>query len=228
MKNFKTYIILLVIGLVFSQFESHSQSFGSNVIDLKKSNNDSSLKVISKSPTLYKPSVRVNLGSSFTSFGNNFTGFQSFIAPEISMPVSKKVEVSFGMSYTSMQLRTNNENSFYSGNSSYGSMYVSGTYHLNEKFSVTATGYKTFLLNPSNFNNENQNSYLDFSNQGAIVDFEYRVTDNFKINASFQYREQNNPYYFYGNPYGGYGGYNGLSSPANVGFGSFNSFGPGF
>ncbi len=228
MKNLKVYLILLVIPLAFSQFECHAQSFGSNVLGVNKAKTDSSLKIISKSPALYKPNVRVNLGTSFTSFGNNFTGFQSFIAPEISMPVSKKTEVSFGMTYTSMQFRSGNENSFQSSNHNYGSIYVSGTYHVNDKFSVRATGYKTFMLNPSNFNNENQNSYLDFSNQGAIVDLEYRLTDNFRINASFQYHEQNNPNFFYHNPYGGYGGYNGFSSPATGGFGNFNTFGPGF
>jgi len=228
MKNIKTYLILLTICLTISNLNSYTQSFGSNVLGINKSTTDSTVKTITKTPKLFKPNVRVNLGTSFTTFGNNFTGFQSFIAPEISMPVSKKTEVSFGMSYTSMQFRSGNENTTYSGNNNYGSVYVSGTYHVNDKFSVKATGYKTFLLNPGNFNNENQNSYLDFSNQGAIVDLEYRITENFRINASFQYHEQNNPNFFYGNPYGGYGGYNGFSSPSSVGFGGFNSFGPGF
>lgn len=228
MKNIKTYLILLTIFLTISTINSYTQSFGSNVLGISKSTSDSTLKTLTKTPTLFKPNVRVNLGTSFTSFGNNFSGFQSFIAPEISMPMSKKTEVSFGMSYTSMQFRSGNENALNSGNSNYGSIYVSGTYYINDNFSVKATGYKTFLLNPGNFNNENQNSYLDFSNQGAIVDLEYRITENFKINASFQYHEQNNPNYYYGYPYGGYGDYNGFSSPSNVGFGGFNNFGPGF
>ena len=139
------------------------------------------------------------------------------------MPVSKKWDVSFGMGYTNMFHNFSDEGSSFSSNSQYGSLYISGTYHVNENFSLKGTGYKTFLLNPDNFTETNENPYLDFSNQGFILDMEYRVTDQFRINASFHYREQNYPG-FYGYPHSGY------SSPGfhTDGFGGYRNFSPGF
>ena len=41
---------------------------------------------------------------------------------------------------------------------------------------------------------ENSQDY-DLSSQGFIMDVEYRVTDNFRINVGFEYRQQNSPMY---------------------------------
>lgn len=228
MKQSSFLILFIVLILIINRYDIQAQSFGSNVIGMEKVKQDSSNISNHEKTALFQPKVRLNLGTSFTSFGNQFNGFSTWVAPEVGMPVSKKVEVSFGMAYTSMHFNTSIDYPVQSQTNNYGSMYVSGTYHVNNKLSVRATGYKTFLLNPENFNNENQNSYLDFSNQGAILDLEYKITDNFRINASFQYHEQNNPNYFYTNPYGGNGGFNSFSNPTKSSFGTFNSFGPGF
>ena len=225
MKNRGYIYIYLLIGLIICNLNSNAQSFVSNVIESQKLHRDT-IETNSNKP-LFKPNVSLNLGTSFTTFGNQMNGFSTFVAPEIGMPVSKNIEISFGLAYSNMNLNSNGEFPI-SQNSSYGSMYVSGTYHVNTKLSIRATGYKTFLLNPDNFNTDNQNSYLDFSNQGAILDLEYRITDNFKINASFQYHEQNSPNFYFSNPYGGHGGFNGFSNPSTSGFGTFNSFGPGY
>lgn len=40
---------------------------------------------------------------------------------------------------------------------------------------------------------ENSSPTYDFSSQGVIMDIEYKVTDNFRVNVGFEYRQQNYP-----------------------------------
>jgi hypothetical protein len=116
--------------------------------------------------------------------------------PKITFPVSDKFSLSTGIGYSSLFINTENGSVFNSAPSSYGHVFVSGTYAVNEKISLRGTGYKTFNLSQSApFNNESNSVGYDFSSQGIIVDVEYRVTDNFRINVGFEYREQNTPMY---------------------------------
>jgi hypothetical protein len=212
----KTIIFWIFVFTFCVSAESYSQTFGSNL------NKDSNTEITTSKQEGFKPDVKVSLGTSFTSFAPGYNSFGTFIAPEISMPVSKKVEISFGMGYSSMFCSSPGESTFGSNQSSYGNVYFSGTYHVNEKISVRGTGYKTFLLNPSNFSEGGNSNQFDFSSQGAILDVEYRVTDHFKINASFHYREQNYPDYFFGSPQGNF------NNNQNTTFGGIDGFNPGF
>jgi hypothetical protein len=219
--NLKKYLVLVLLLIsCFGSGLAVAQDFGSN----RKSDETPVFQQTVENEG-FKPDVKLSLGTSFASFAPGFNSFGTYIAPEISMPVSKKVDVSFGMAYSSMFYSSQEQSGFGSPNN-YGSIFVSGTYHVNEKISIRGTGYKTFLLNPSNFSENNNSSYFDFSNQGAILDLEYRVTDHFRINASFHYREQNYPDFYPGNPMNSFG------SPDNFnsGFGGspFGGFGPGF
>jgi len=220
MQKHSKILFLAFICSLLIQFDSFGQTFGSNV----KTDNEEQTDIKLQEQKGFKPDVKVSLGTSFTSFAPGYNSFGTYIAPEISMPISKKVEISVGMGYSSIFLSSPGISTFGSTPSSYGSFYVSGTYHINEKLSIRGTGYKTFLLNPQNFSENTNNNYLDFSSQGAILDVEYRVTDNFRINASFQYREQNYPDYFFGNPHNSFGSPNNFNS----GPGGFGGFGPGF
>lgn len=216
MQKLSRILFLAFICSILIQFDSFGQTFGSNV----KTDSEEQTDIKLQEQQGFKPDVKVSLGTSFTSYAPGYNSFGTFIAPEISMPVTKKIELSFGMGYSSMFYSIPGESSFGSSPSSYGSIYVSGTYHVNEKLSIRGTAYKTFLLNPQNFSENTNNNYFDFSSQGAILDLEYRVTDNFRINASFEYREQNYPNYF-GNPQNSFGSPNSFNS-------SFGGFNPGF
>ncbi len=141
----------------------------------------------------FKPEISVSLSSSFTSFGQGVNTFGTSVFPQISIPVSDKFTVSTGIGYSSLFM--GNGSPFNSQQSSYGHVFVSGAYQLNEKITVRGTGYKTFLLNPAVPNSEFSSPYLDFSSQGVIMDVEYKVTDNFRINVGFEYRQQNYPTY---------------------------------
>ena len=106
----------------------------------------------------------------------------------------------------------------------YGSIYVSGSYRMTEKLTISGTGYKTFLLNPPDLANENSPDYFDNSNQGVILNMDYKVNENFRINASFQFHQQNGSPYNYMYP----GSY--MSPNYMGGFSPFYNYGyyPGF
>lgn len=202
----------LILCLTFITVELNAQTFGSNVIGVENENK-------TEEKTVFNPEIHLNVGTSFTSgFGDGFNAFNTWIAPEITNPVSKKIDISFGMAYSMMNFN-GLSNSGFNNSANYGSLYVSGTYQVNPKLKVRATAYKTFLLNPDNFT-ENNNPYLDFSNQGAIFDMEYKFGEHFSVSASFHYRQQNNPY-LYMNQGGNFNNNQGFGA----GFGGFN---PGF
>lgn len=171
---------------------------------------------------LFKPKVNLSLGSSFSTFGSGYSGFSTYVAPEISMPVSKKLTMSFGMGYSSMFFNTPLESSMQSNTTSYGNLFVSGTYQVNEKLIVRGTAYKTFLLNTSPEAKSLNSQFYDFSNQGVMFDAEYKVNENFKIGVSVQYREQNQPSFYQGNSL-----YPGNSNPMGSPFRS-SMFGPNY
>lgn len=208
-----TFIALFTI-LIASTASLYAQEFGSNV----KQEGKVTLQAEQEG---FKPDVRVSMGTSFSSFGPGFNSFGTYIAPEISMPVSNKFSVQVGLGYSSMFFSAPGEAMFSQNNSQYGSIYVSGTYQVNEKLTIRGTGYKTFLLNPNNFNETGNANFYDFSNQGVRLDMDYKVSDEFRIGISFEYREQNYPNFYPYSPNGmdGFGGSPFQRNPA---------FGPGF
>ncbi|NOY48978.1 MAG: hypothetical protein GXO88_00205 [Chlorobi bacterium] len=222
----RNILVLIAICMLSMNHNVHAQTFGSNILDISKPDSNNKVAGFAKTKAAPKLNVKLSLGTSFSGFGNGYSAFGTYVAPELSMPVSKKVDLSFGMAYSTMSFAGPTASGFSNNSANYGSIYVSGTYHLNEKLSIRATGYKTFLLNPSNFNAENQDNYLDFSSQGAILDLQYNVSEHFSISASFRYSEQKNPNYF-SNPYGGQGAYNGFNPAPNLNSG-FGGFGQGF
>lgn len=172
----------------------------------------------------FTPDVSVSLGTSFASFGPGYNSFGTFIAPDIRFPVSNRFAISAGIGYSSIFYNAPGDHLFHKQPMQYGSIYLSGSYKMNEKLTISGTGYKTFLLNPPGPLDENQHSF-DNSYQGVILNLDYKVTESFRINASFQFHQQN------GAPYNNmYPDYN-LSPYNNMGgFSPFNNHGfyPGF
>lgn len=212
MKN-KNYIILLC--LAFLAVSGYGQHFGSNVIGSE--NNIQTEKIVTtKKP--FNPQVSVSLGSSFTSFGPGLNTYGTFIMPEISFPVTQKFSLKAGIGYSTLFFTNSGfENSAASQTfNQFGSVYVSGIYQVNEKLTIAGTAYKTFPLTQQT--PQANPRAVDFSNEGVILDMNYKVTNNFSINAGFSYQKQN-PYNYYYNP----GGYNSFGSP----FGN-SAFGPSF
>jgi len=163
-----------------------------------------------KNEHLSQPHVQLSVGTSFTSFYPGLNGIGTSVAPMVTFPVNKKWSFAAGsMAYTNFfttgipyveGTRVDNQAQ------SYGTIYLSGSYQINDRLSVTTSGYKTFLLNPSPAQEKINPRAVDFSNSGASVSFDYKVNDHFRINAAFSV--QKHPFGYY-SPFG-YGGGNGF------------------
>jgi len=189
--------VLLSVAILFGSSFVEAQSFGVN--------NGFGSNIVNSQ----KPKVSVALSTSFLAFGHGFTSFGTTIMPKITFPVSNKFSISTGVGYSTFFVGTDGENAFQSNQSSYGHIFVSGEYQLNDKISIRGTGYKTFNLSATGLVNDVNQVGYDFSSQGIIMDVEYKVTENFRINVGFEYREQNYPVYQQ------YNGFNNNSQPTN-------------
>jgi len=148
--------------------------------------------------TGFKPDVSLSLSTSFNSFAYGGSFMSTSVIPSISFPVSKRLSVDASVGYSSIFMNNGSGSVFNSGPQSYGHISVTGDYLLSQKVSIRATAYKTFKIGQPQLENEPNSGYLDFSSQGVIIDAEYRVTDNFRINVGFEYREQKYPYLYPG------------------------------
>jgi hypothetical protein len=203
-KHSKIFTLFLSLFLLTGSYNLHAQAVVHGDYQQKDSvayvqdiDGTSFLKPIGQQE-LFKPHVNVSLGSSFSSFGQGNNAFGTYIAPEISMPVSKKFSVTFGMGYANMFYNSTVESGFGSTNRSYGNLFVSGTYQVNEKLIIRGTAYKTFLLNPAPTSTIKplNPQFIDFSSQGVIFDAEYKISERFKVGVSIEYREQNYPSFY--------------------------------
>ena len=189
---------LLFLISIYCLFVSISELQGQPVVSGEQFEQDSIHSVTHKNnvEVSKKPQVSLSLGTSFSSFGPGMTGFGTYVAPEVSLPVSEKFSVSFGMGFSSMAFNSPAESGLQSVNTSYGNLFISGTYQVNEKLKVRGTAYKTFILNSSAIDNSLNPSFFDFSNQGIAIDAEYKVNDKFRIGVSVEYRDMNQPSYY--------------------------------
>ena len=190
----KIFIFVLAVLIPFQYMQA--QTFGQ---DMQGS---------AKSQTAFNPDVRLSLGSSFYSFYPGMNGFSTWVAPEISMPINKKWTLAAGIAYTNF-LTTGNQKTagFGSTVQNYGSVYVKGRYQVNDKLAITAMGYKTFNLSPQKPNDKANPRAIDFSNSGATICVDYKVSKRFRINAAFSTEQYHyNPFDPYGYGYSGLGG----------------------
>lgn len=133
--------------------------------------------------------------SSFSSYGNVFS---NTLSPSLSYKVSRKFSVQGGVSISHNYFNSQNNESPYSifpgtGHSTIGTVWVRGNYLINEKLSVSATGYKQFSIY-----DKTDNPYYNYNgidNKGLILDVNYRPSKNVFINARFEYNKGNRPYY---------------------------------
>jgi len=135
------------------------------------------------------------------------------------MPINKKWTVAAGITYTSFLTTGAPETSgFGSTVQNYGSAYVKGRYQVNDnqvndKLTITAVGYKTFSLSPRKPEDKINPRAIDFSNSGAMMSVDYKVTNHFRINAAFSVEQRHY------NPFGPYG-YDGYSRFGGGNYGS--------
>lgn len=183
---FRLLSILLLLLLDPIAGWAQTSGFGQNVIS------ETTADQLKTKP--FKPTVNVSLGTSFTSF-YGFSAFSTWVMPEITMPISNRWQVTVGMGYSGIYPNSNENSNFQNLNSQYGHLFVSGRYFVNQRVTLTGTAYKTMLLNPNPTDDFMRDGRLDFSNQGVMIDMNFKVTEQFQINVGFEYRQQNGPMY---------------------------------
>lgn len=192
MTNRKMYSKLLVVLIILcssiSELSAQGVIRGDHRIDTLANSYAAASDVKNK-----KPSVSVEAGTSFSSFGAGNSAIGTYVAPKVSMPVSDKLSISVGIGYSMMFLNGNPGAGVPSVSNSYANLFVSGAYQVNENLVIRGTAYKSTLLNPPSTSRELNPQYLDFSNQGFILDAEYKVNERFRIGVSVEYRDSNQP-----------------------------------
>ncbi len=148
----------------------------------------------------FVPDYRFVLSTSFGSFTPGVGFYTTSLSAEAGDIVLGRIRISAGMSLRTVFIdNTRNSHSLlWDTPLNYGSLFVKGEYVVNKSITVTALGYKTVNLRPSLTGEEQLNPRaLDLSNQGMMINLNYKVNDNFQIDASFSYdRGHYNPYYY--------------------------------
>jgi hypothetical protein len=191
---FKKLFISIFIVLNFS-FGSFSQFYGgglSSSLNMPRTQ----YMVDSTGRLLFKPGdigVTMQVGTSFASNFNGNSSFGTYISPALAYNVSSKFRIKAGVS-----VFTNFGDPYYAGYDNIGypvlnsgtttSLFVQGDYLLSNKLMLSGTLYKDF----NSFNaNSTDPRIKSPENQGMILNLNYRPTNSFEINASFEYGSGN-------------------------------------
>jgi len=143
----------------------------------------------------------VSLGSEFSISSGFGSGFTTYISPHVSYNVSKRFRLSGGFTYSNTQLF--NARSWVagenvpgvSGNYSTGLIYVSGSYLVSDRLTISGSAFKAFNLSGTPLP---YNPYSPISQKGAQgINFnvDYKVAEHFHIQAGFGFTQGVNPYY---------------------------------
>ena len=201
--------ILLIFVLSFSGFvqvfplmPKYYQPLDSSVLAKNNKEEEPNNQTLMKRHE--KVSYSVAVGTGFSSFGNNMSMMNSYIAPSVNYRLNSKLY--FSVTGIIMQNNMNGLEGFYgsapeySYNSNMSNYGISGTayYQLSEKWSVWGDG--SYFENQSVFNDYSAEMYnTDYKTVSIGVG--YKVSD--KLHLNFQYRYSNglNPAYNYNSPF---------------------------
>jgi hypothetical protein len=151
-------------------------------------------------PDHAKLKVNLQMGSMFFSGNHIGSGFGTYIAPIVTVPVDKRFQLQFSTSFyqgfnhsiytfepAEKQLNLTKRDV------SVTTVRVSGIYHLSDRLSLHGTAYKQFDMSaPQPTANPHA---FQFNNEGFTAGFNFNVTDNFQINGAIDYSRGSNPYY---------------------------------
>lgn len=166
----------------------------------------------SDSKVSYNANVKynVNVGTSFSSFGRDMSGYNYYIAPSASIPVSKKTNITVGFimnqsQYSGLMMTEGGlQNKTFSHTQAI--VYASGSHQINPNVTVFASGY--YDMNSRNNPQGYRNPYSSYGSEGFSLGAEFKIGEKTRIGIQVQYDKGGNPY---ANPYGGFGmGNNGM------------------
>lgn len=215
----RSFVILLSINLLFCSsvlaqvsplLPKYYQPMDSSVFAKNKHDEEAKKETLMKQHE--KLSYSVTVGGGYSSFGNNMSMMNSYIAPSIDYQVNSKLHLSVNgliMQKTMNGLQNNlGSGSQYSYNALPQNYGISGVayYQLSEKWSVYGDG--AYLENQSVFNDYRAEMYsTDYKTVSLGVG--YKVSDNVHFSIQYRYSNGLDPAYNFSSPYyrSGFGNY---------------------
>lgn len=159
-----------------------------------------------------KPAFGVTIGSEFTAVKGYGSALNTFITPRVSYDLSRRFSVGGGVSV----VRTDYFNvvPYYgehvsqstSGNYYSATLFVNGTYRVNERLTLTGSAFKQFDLTPDPLPYNPFNPISRHGAQGVDFNIGYKVGRNMYFQAGFRYVDGASPYgydSYRGNPFTG-------------------------
>jgi hypothetical protein len=149
----------------------------------------------------------VQFGTFFNSFSGHGSSFSTYVTPHLSYSLNTRFRINAGLTVLNSSLYgikpwySMNQESTLNGNFTNGLIYVSGEYLVNERLQVSGTLFKEFnILNSL----EGYNPYKKDNAQGVFMKVDYKLFENFHIEAGFGYSKGVNPCNnYFGYPYMG-------------------------
>jgi len=150
------------------------------------------------------PGIRygIHVGTSFTSSGFYGNTFQTWIAPEIQLPVSERFFLRAGVVASHVNVTNMNvmpgiyENQGNSANWMSYTVYAEGTYLLSENLSVSGTVFKKIDQTPEWVKRSGYGQEFE----SYSLSFHYRVSNSMHIGAHIRMDRGNHPFFY--SPYG--------------------------
>jgi hypothetical protein len=147
----------------------------------------------------------VRFGTFFNSFSGYGSSFSTYVSPHISYSLNSRLRINAGVTVVNSTLYdvkpwySMNQESTLNGNFTNALIFVSGDYLVNDRLKLSGTLFKEFnLLNSVTGNNP----YSRDNAQGVSMRLDYKVFENFHIEAGFGYSKGANPYqHYFGSPF---------------------------
>ena len=163
-------------------------------------------------------------GASVASGFNGGSGVNTWVAPQVLIPINNRLSIETGLSYNRGFYNNYNPMPFY-GDNSFGningdistvSYYIKGNYKVNERLTISGATYASKVIRTTPVNPTNPRAF-DLENKGFAFGLNYKFSNGSEINFQIDLQQGNSPYYAM--PYNGFG----------MGHSQFgNSFGTGF
>ncbi len=152
----------------------------------------------------------LSVGSQFTSTSGYGSGLSSYVSPSVSYNVSKRFRLGGGITYINTNLfdvrswYASEKTPGISGNFSTGIVYVNGTYLAGDRLTISGSAFKAFPISDTPLPYNPYNPISGNGAHGMNLNVDYKIGENFHIQAGFGYSSGVNPYYgnsFYQQPF---------------------------
>ena len=216
-KHGSVYIIIFSVLIPFFSFSQQNPAL---IISNPSASDSSFPSPISQEKTNKgfipkKISSTLQLGTYFTSFSGYGSSFSTYISPNISYPLNSRFRINAGITVLNTSafglqpLYSMGRENALTGNFTNLLIFAGGDYLLNDHLTISGALYKELNI----FNSvPGKNPYQNINAQGGYLKLDYKVFDNFHIEAGFGYSKGVDPYSRF-DPYNNFSGFPYSNSP---------------